>query len=293
VVSRFLAVLSILISTFLMIRYMRYREYTQAQENYLATERELAQTRDDFMAALTHDLKTPLLGGRHALQHLLEESLGPISQEQKELVETLLRSNRRQLDLVEALVSVYRNDNVGVKLTMSWVDMDDLIADIMLELRHFADEQRVELQYYCAKTPSPIKADALQLKRVIANLLQNALNHSPAGSNVQISLSEDSNQLRVDILDMGPGLSAEDLRNLFQRFYQADGLRHIVSTGLGLYLSRQIILAHQGHIWAENQPAGGCRFSFTLPANLKPNDHLPFMQTGQPVSIHENKESLS
>jgi signal transduction histidine kinase len=71
--------------------------------------------------------------------------------------------------------------------------------------------------------------------------------------------------LRVDVVDSGPGLAEADLENVFHRFYRAEGTRDIVGTGLGLYLSRQLIQAHRGRIWVENLPQGGCKFCFTLP----------------------------
>lgn len=264
-VNRSLAALSILISSYFMVRYIRYQEHIQEQENLLASERKLAQMREDFMATLTHDLKTPLLGTQKTLHYYLEEAFGPINSEQQEVLSAISRSTKRQVALVEDLLAVYQHDNTGVRLRLGLVDLDELIADILTEVQYLSLERKIKLEYICRRTPPKVKGEALQLKRVIANLLHNALNYTPSGGIITVSLSEQPQHLLVNIADSGPGLAIEDLENVFHRFYRAEGTREVVGTGLGLYLSRQLIQAHRGHIWAENLPAGGCQFSFTLP----------------------------
>lgn len=267
VVNRLLAAFSFLVFAFFMLRYIHYQEQVNEQEKLLETERNLAQMREDFMATLTHDLKTPMLGEQKTLQHLLEGTLGEMNSEQKEVLAALGRNKQRQLELVNNLLSIYSHDNLGVKLQMTLVDLDELIADILTEVQALANERKIELSYTCRRTPPKVKGEALQIKRVIANLLHNALNYTPSGGFIRVNLSEQPYQLLIEIADNGPGLAEEDLENVFHRFYRAEGTRDIVGTGLGLYLSRQLIQAHRGRIWAENMLNGGCKFSFTLPAH--------------------------
>lgn len=264
-INRTLAASSILMSSFFMLRYIRYQQQVNEQERLLETERSLAQMRQDLTATLTHDLKTPLLGEQKTLQHFSEGTLGAISPEQKEIFEALNRSKKRQLELVNNLLSVYQYDNLGVNLQVSPVDMDELIADILTEVQPIANERGIQLEYSCKRTPPQIKGEGFQLKRVLANLLHNALNYTPPNGFIRVHLTEQAESLLVDIADNGPGLPEGDLENVFHRFYRAEGTREIIGTGLGLYLSRQLIQAHRGRIWAENIPTGGCKFSFTLP----------------------------
>jgi two-component system NarL family sensor kinase len=263
--NRSLAALSILISAFFMLRYIQYQEHIQAQEKLLETERNLSKVREDLIATLTHDLKTPLLGEQKTLEYLLEEAFGRLSNEQKDVLGALQRSNSRQLTLVDNLLSVYRNDNLGVDVQVTDVNMDDLIADILTELQFLANEREITLEYACQQAPPPISGEAIQLKRVLSNLIHNALNYTPARGRIQVHLKSGDGVLRVEVQDTGPGLSPQDLENVFHRFYRAGGSRQVIGTGLGLYLSRQIIEAHQGQIWAENIKPTGCRFVFTLP----------------------------
>jgi two-component system NarL family sensor kinase len=195
----------------------------------------------------------------------LEEAFGRLSNEQKDVLGALQRSNSRQLTLVDNLLSVYRNDNLGVDVQVTDVNMDDLIADILTELQFLANEREITLEYACQQAPPPISGEAIQLKRVLSNLIHNALNYTPARGRIQVHLKSGDGVLRVEVQDTGPGLSPQDLENVFHRFYRAGGSRQVIGTGLGLYLSRQIIEAHQGQIWAENIKPTGCRFVFTLP----------------------------
>jgi two-component system NarL family sensor kinase len=263
--NRSLAALSILISAFFMLRYIKYQEHMQTQENLLETERNLGKIREDLIATLTHDLKTPLLGEEKTLQYFLEETFGALNEEQKGVLEALQRSNARQLSLVETLLAVYRNDNLGVDVEVASVNMDELIADILTELQYLATERGITLSYDCQQTPPSILGEALQLKRVLSNLIHNALNYTPSCGRIQVQLKSDHENLMVEVNDNGPGLSIKDLDHIFHRFYRSGGDRQVMGTGLGLYLSRQIIQAHQGRIWAENTQPRGCRFMFTLP----------------------------
>ncbi|MDH4379569.1 MAG: ATP-binding protein [Vampirovibrionales bacterium] len=265
VINRSLAALSIVISSYFMVRYIHYQQHIQAQESLLQSERNVAQMREDFIATLTHDLKTPLLGTEKTILYYLKGSFGAINTEQREVMEAISRSTQRQLALVEDLSSAYRQDTVGVTLRMGLVDMDELMADSLTEVQYLALERKITLEYYCQRIPPKIKGDALQLKRVVANLLHNSLNYTPSGGSIRVNVLEQAKQLLVEMIDSGPGLALGDLENVFHRFYRGEGTREIVGTGLGLYLSRQLIQAHQGTIWVENMPKGGCKFSFTLP----------------------------
>lgn len=110
-----------------------------------------------------------------------------------------------------------------------------------------------------------MKGDALQLQRVLINLLVNAINHSPRNGRVTVVLEPQNTYQVVKILDTGAGIQPEQFSHLFERFYQGHSQRQTKGTGLGLYLSRQIIAAHGGIIWAENLLPVGAMFAFKLP----------------------------
>ena len=265
VVTRLIATLSIVMTAYFMVRFIRYQQYIQESEKILLTERNLAQMREDFVATLTHDLKTPLLGAQQSLEYLKQGEFGPVTNEQIKLIDALLKSSHRQFLLLENMLNVYKNDNLGLLLLPKPVNMDELIADSLSEMQAYATSRQVRLEYICSQAPPIIHADALQLKRVLANLIHNALNVSTGNSVIQIRLTATRSNLLIEVSDNGPGIPLEDLENVFTRFYQVKNKRQIQSTGIGLYLSRQIIDAHRGQIWVENLATAGCKFSFTLP----------------------------
>jgi two-component system NarL family sensor kinase len=156
-----------------------------------------------------------------------------------------------------------------VDVQVAPVDLDELIADVLTELQYLAHERKIHLDYTCLQSPPPVQGEALQLKRVLANLIHNALNYTPSGGRIEVRLKQEDSQVRVEVQDTGPGLSPHDLENVFHRFYRSGGDRQVIGTGLGLYLSRQIIQAHKGRIWAENTQPSGCRFIFKLPVVRK------------------------
>jgi len=264
-VNRLLATLSIVVSTYFMVRHINHQAQVEEQRRLVDNERNLSRIREDFVATLTHDLKTPLLGEQSVLQHLIQGTFGELNSEHQSMLETLNRNKQRQLELVDSLLSVYRNDNIGVELQSTLIDLDELIADSLLDAQILAQERHLELSYHCNRRPPLIRGDALQLRRVIANLLHNALNYTPSGGKIQVRLQEQGNTLIIQVCDNGPGLKEDELESVFHRFYRAAGTRDTVGTGLGLYLSRQIIEAHRGRLWVVNQPTGGCEFNLSLP----------------------------
>ncbi len=269
VINRLLASASILMTAFTMMRYRHYQEALQAQRALLNSERQVSQMREDFIATLTHDLKTPLLGARSALSHFQDKQFGPVTGEQTDVLAAVLRGNARQLLLVEDLLATYKNDQQGVDLKMAPLDLDELIADALLEIQTLAQGRRIHLNYTCQRKPPLILGEASQLRRVLANLLHNALNYTPADGAIQVTLTEALQHLDVRIQDSGPGLPPDALEKIFHRFYRADSSREVVGTGLGLYLSRQLIQAHRGTLRAENVDTGGASFIFTLPIAVK------------------------
>ena len=116
---------------------------------------------------------------------------------------------------------------------------------------------------------SEITADRNELRRVILNLCGNALNHTKNGGKIEITVSNKENDLILNVKDNGIGIPSNDLSKLFKRFSQGTSQKRSAGTGLGLYLSRQIIEAHNGKIWAESKVSEGSVFSFMIPDSLK------------------------
>ncbi len=264
--NRLITVAALLTVAYLGTQYRQMQEETTQQKAQLQAREELAKAQADFIATLTHDLKTPLLGAQQTLSFFEQGQFGLITTQQQGVLETLQKSNYKQLALVDTLLAIYRNDLSGLQLKKRRLDLDELCAEQIMALNDLALNRKIELAYE-GLNQAQCEGDDLQLSRVVANLVGNAINHTPRGGRVLVQLSQAQGEYRLLVEDTGSGIPSADLKRIFDRFYQSDNTRHIPGTGLGLYLARQIIEAHGGRIWAANRPSGGCLFGVGLPAH--------------------------
>lgn len=278
IANRLIASLSLVVAGYLSQRLKRSQEAISLTQAKLEAQDKLVQLREDFASTLTHDLKTPLLGAIETLKAFQQEKFGIISPPQQQVLATMVRSHSSSLNLLETLLDIYRNDIEGLKLQLETVDLLTIAEEATATLTEFAASRRIHLLFDYGDSDFRqslwVEGDSLQLQRVFTNLLINAINHSPRGGHVQLVLETQTSQQIVKILDTGAGIQPEQFAHLFERFYQGNSERRARGFGLGLYLSRQIIEAHGGIIWAENRefskdtPMGsrsGAIFGFKLP----------------------------
>ena len=220
--------------------------------------------RDDFIATLTHDLRTPLLAAIQTLTFFLNGALGELDEKQKLLLATMQKSNEDLLGLVNALLEVYKYDADKLELTKTNFNMYNLVEQVYNELLPLAQTKEIEFKIECTNKDLTVNADRSEIRRVICNLCGNAINYTQNGGRVIITLKNEGNDLIFSVSDNGSGIPQEDIPNMFQRFSQGTSKKRSTGTGLGLYLSRQIIESHGGKIWLESTLNKGSEFSFLL-----------------------------
>lgn len=276
IASRLIAILALIVTGILSDRNRLYQETLLQQEVKLQAQEKLASVREDFASTLTHDLKTPLLGAIETLQAFERENFGSVIPVQKQVLATMIRSHKTSLQMLETLLDVYRNDLEGLKLRLAPVDLVGIAEEVAKNLTQLASSRRVYISFNYGASDFRqflwVYGDAFQLQRVFTNLLTNAINHSPRGSKVEVVLESGSSYQTAKVIDAGAGIKLEELPHLFERFYQGNSDRQAKGSGLGLYLTRQIVEAHGGKIWVENRNPHGAIFAFRLPA-------LPFQGT--------------
>ena len=269
VASRAIAVMALIVTGILSDRLRRSQEAIALTRAKLESQEELVKLREDFASTLTHDLKTPLLGAIEIIKAFQQEKFGLVSPTQQQVLDTMARSHKTSLQLLETLLDIYRNDTEGLKLNLAPIDLTNLAEDAIASLIELAANRRVHLSVSYGDSDWRralwVQGDALQLQRVFNNLLVNAINHSRRGGRVEVVLEPQTTYQLVKILDTGAGIEKEELSQIFERFYQGHSDRQAKGSGLGLYLSRQIIAAHGGIIWAENRVPTGAMFAFKLP----------------------------
>ena len=168
------------------------------------------------------------------------------------------------MGLVNALLEVYKYDAEKLVLTKTNFNICNLVEQTYNELLPLAQSKNIDFSIDCDEKDIEINADRSELRRVICNLCGNAINYTQEGGKVTITLKHESNDLIFSVSDNGPGIPEEDIPNMFQRFSQGTSKKRSTGTGLGLYLSRQIIESHGGKIWLESALNKGSEFSFLL-----------------------------
>lgn len=228
-------------------------------------QKEMERLRDDFIATLTHDLRTPLLAAIQTLKFFLDGSVGKLDDKQKMLLATMQKSNEDMLGLVNALLEVYKYDSGKLNLCRTNFMLKDLVEQCYKELKPLADNKRIKfnLKFNPDKNLT-INADRGEIRRVIINLCGNAVNYTHLGGQIDIEVIEKQNDIIFSVTDNGNGIPQEDIPHLFKRFSQGTSTKRSTGTGLGLYLSRQIVEAHGGKIWLESKLNKGSEFSFLL-----------------------------
>ena len=228
-------------------------------------QKETERLRDDFIATLTHDLRTPLTASIKTLNFFLDGSLGEINEQQKVMLTTMMKSNEDLLGLVNALLEVYRFESGKLNLYKTVFDINSLLRQCYEELSPIAKSKNIALNVHSDFNEEMlIDADRAEIKRVIMNLCGNALNYTNKNGQIDVYIKLQNGDLIFSVADNGNGIPKEDIPNLFKRFSQGTSKKRSTGTGLGLYLSRQIIEAHGGKIWVESKVNKGSEFSFLL-----------------------------
>jgi len=228
--------------------------------------RKLIQQREDFVATLVHDLKTPLLGAEKTLESMIGGLVGDLDPGQSDVLSMLKRSNQQLLSMVQNLIEFYHYDKKTDDTEFEDVDIAELLMICVDELFALAQQKEIKL---AAKFPDGlphVQANKLGLKRVFINLIDNAIKFSPKGAHVEINAKKKRDQIEIRVRDTGLGIEEVDKAKLFQRFFRGEnGKRFAVGTGLGLYLCKKIVTDHKGTIEVVSKEGQGSTFIVGLP----------------------------
>jgi signal transduction histidine kinase len=226
--------------------------------------------REDFIATLTHDLKNPLIGANRVLELLAEQKLGKLNAEQINLLTHIKNSNWTLLTLIGNLLEVYRFEKDLATLYFEHTNLIGIVNTCMNEIAPIADDRDIKILKDSDIEEAIVFADADSLRRVLRNLLDNALKYTPSGGEVKIILRAEEDRFLLKVSDNGPGISDEDRKHLFERFWRGRASRrHTPGTGLGLYLCQKIVNLHKGTISCTSPNGTGTAFLVELPKEWK------------------------
>jgi signal transduction histidine kinase len=232
----------------------------------IAREIQVARLQSDFVAAVSHEFRTPLTTLRHLSELLVR---GRVSTEGRrhEFYETLLRESQRLHRLVEGLLNFARLESGQLEYRFETIDPAGFLAEVVAEFQLELGERGGRVAFLPGEGVSPIRADRELLARVIWNLLDNAVKYSPKGGTVRVELGTSANGAVVRVRDEGPGIPAEEQTEIFRKFVRGSASKSsaIKGTGIGLAMAREIVRAHDGEITVESRPGDGSTFSVVLP----------------------------
>ncbi len=237
----------------------------------------IARQREDYVSRLTHDLRTPLVAADRMLLLFQQGALGELSPTMLEAFATMQRSNQNLLQMVNTLLEVYRFEAGRKTLSFFPIDLRALLQEVVNELTPLAAEKKLAIiaEFNQQAQVNKVMGDRLELHRLFTNLIGNAIKFTDTGSitirfNPTIEPKNLSPKLQatayvaIEIEDTGAGIAIDEQATMFERFRQGSHKRS--GSGLGLYLSRRIVEAHQGTIQLSSEPGKGSTFTVYLPA---------------------------
>jgi len=249
-------------------------ELERATQNLkLANERlqEFSLIKDEFLYTVTHELRTPLTAIRTQAELLQEDDEMPQADRQR-FLDSMVRECERLTKLITNVLDLEKFESGSQKLSLASEDPKEIITEAVESLRQLANQKGIQLKWEINSTLVPVLIDRERIHQVLVNLLSNAIKFAPAQSGkIVVTAYLLDNDLKVNVVDNGPGISPTEAELVFDKFYQVKNQtrKKPAGNGLGLAICKNIINMHQGKIWVEIAAGAGTRFSFTLPLKRK------------------------
>jgi len=229
---------------------------------------ELDRTKSDFFSSVTHELRTPLATMKMGSGLLQAGVEGPLTKGQRNLLTALEKEINRLTELVNSILDLSKMEAGMMSFNLEPKNIGPLIDQAIQEVGLLVEAKKINLEVTVTKGLPIIKVDSEKILQALRNIIGNAIKFTPEAGRVTISARSVDHGVEVSVADTGPGIPAENLITVFEKFQQAPagGSSPIKGTGLGLAISKEIINRHGGKIWAESQPGHGSRVIFVLPA---------------------------
>jgi signal transduction histidine kinase len=229
--------------------------------------RELSAMKEEFLALTTHDLRSPLTVISGVINFFTSGRLGEMTPEQKNMVAMMERNTQNLIELVNDLLDASKLESGTMRLDPTTIELRGLVGELKEQMQPLAREKEIALEEEVPDDLPELLADRAKLRRVLVNLVSNALKFTPKGGRVRLGASREGRFVRVSVTDTGVGIPREDLHDIFDKYAQARSraTRSEKGTGLGLYITRQLVELHGGKIGVQSEVGRGSTFSFTIP----------------------------
>ena len=218
-----------------------------------------------LLASLSHDLRTPLTAIRVAVENLREELP---ADERRAQSRAAISELSRLTRLVQDILDMARIDAAAIRVDRGWVTAEEVVDAAMAYVRPTLEGRPLRVN---AAGDLEVEIDPRLASGALSHVLENAAQYSPAGREIAVDARVDHDGLHISVTDKGPGLDAGELEHLFERFYRGQSARRTTfGTGMGLSITRGLLAAAGGRVWAENVPGGGAKFSLMIPGAVRP-----------------------
>lgn len=234
-------------------------------EEILKQEKQLQLFKEEFAATLTHDMKVPVIAELNSLNYLLDGRFGELNEKQTEILKLMKSSNQELKELIENMLETYRIEQKSITLNIQRNNLNSFLNKVVNEMQPIALSTAHTISTNMEQTKDfEFDFDEFQLKRVIKNIIQNAISFSPNNSEIKVHTELFENKIKINITNNGSNIFQEDLELIFQKYYSGHSKFRKAGTGLGLYLSQQIMIAHNGNITVESSKNNLTTFTLTL-----------------------------
>ncbi|MDP2604911.1 MAG: HAMP domain-containing sensor histidine kinase [Deltaproteobacteria bacterium] len=230
---------------------------------------EIERMKADFFSSMSHELRTPLTSIKEGTGLLLDGVGGQTTDKQRKLLTILAEESNRLIGVVNSLLDLSKLEAGMLNYAFETVNLDPLIRRAVAEIAPLVEAKQITVETAIDAPLPPARLDPERMLQVLRNLLGNAVKFTPKGGQVTVAASPVDGKLQVSVQDSGPGIPAESLAAIFEKFHQGNhkGAHTRPGTGLGLAIAKNIITSHGGEIWAESELGQGSKFFFVLPCS--------------------------
>ena len=247
----------------------RTRELEKSMHQQITQAKELARLKDEFVFIAAHELKAPITHLRWGMAEFFSDKKmqDKATPEIQDLMRMIQKASDSLGKLVTDLLNVARLESGTIKVSVHPTDLVAIVQDTVLQFKLDAEKQGIALSFdYDESKKMPFAmSDSERLEEVFSNLLSNAIKYNKAPGSVEVSIRQDANFLEASVKDTGVGMSEKDMKHLFGKFWRAPEHKNIEGTGLGLWITKQLVVRMGGKIWAESKKDIGSTFFVRLP----------------------------
>lgn len=260
--------LAIFVSYYFYIPYRLIAENKKSweyyQKNKLLTQVEELKT--NFLSMMSHDLKTPIARIQGMAELALNDSGNKLSGQQKEAMTTIIRSSEELGTFIGSILDLSRIEGKEVKLKKTSKDINTVLKEVIRKYEYNARQKGITIKAELEPLFS-VRVDVDLIRQVFSNLVENAIKYSPENAEVTVTSKEEDGHIRVGVRDSGPGISQDEVDNIFLKFYRSKAAKAspVKGSGLGLYLAKYFVELHEGQIFVDTQVAQGTTFTVQLP----------------------------